>query len=35
MTAQLKADNTMLWMQKMKEIQSRVKEIIYSDIIYT
>lgn len=33
-TEQLKADNVMLWVQKMNEIQSRVKEIIYSEIIY-
>ena len=31
---QLKADNAMLWMQKMNEIQSRVREIIYSEIIF-
>ena len=34
-TEQLKTDNTMLWVQKMNEIQSRVREIIYSEIIYT
>lgn len=34
-TEQLKADNAMLWVQKMNEIQSRVREIIYSEIIYT
>ena len=33
-TEQLKADNAMLWMQKMNEIQSRVREIIYSEIIF-
>ena len=33
-TEQLKADNVMLWMQKMNEIQSRVREIIYSEIIF-
>ena len=33
-TEHLKADNTMLWAQKMNEIQSRVREIIYSEIIY-
>ena len=33
-TEQLKADNSMLWVQKMNEIQSRVREIIYSEIIY-
>ena len=34
-TEQLKADNVMLWVQKMNEIQSKVREIIYSKIIYT
>ena len=34
LTEQLKADNAMLWVQKMNEIQSRVMEIIYSEIIY-
>ena len=33
-TEQLKADNAMLWMQKMNEIQSRVRKIIYSEIIF-
>ena len=33
-TEQLKANNAMLWVQKMNEIQSRVREIIYSEIIY-
>ena len=33
-TEQLKADNAMLWAQKMNEIQSRVREIIYNEIIY-
>ena len=33
-TEQLKADNAMLWVQKMNEIQSRVIEIIYNEIIY-
>ena len=33
-TEQLKADNAMLWVKKMNEIQSRVGEIIYSEIIY-
>ncbi len=32
-TEKLKADNAMLWVQKMNEIQSRVREIIYSEII--
>ena len=31
---QLKADNAMLWVQKMNEIQSRVRDIIFSEIIY-
>ena len=33
-TEQLKADNAMLWGQKMNEIQSRVREVIYNEIIY-
>ena len=33
-TEQLKADNAMLWVQKMNEIQSRVREVIYNEIIY-
>ena len=33
-TEQLKSDNAMLWVQKMNEIQSRVREIIYSKIVY-
>ncbi len=33
-TEQLKADNAMLWVQKMNEIQSGVREIIYNEIIY-
>ena len=33
-TEQLKADNAMLWVQKMNEIHSRVREIIYNQIIY-
>lgn len=31
---QLKADNAMLWVQKMNEIQSRVRDMIFSEIIY-
>ena len=31
---QLKTDNAMLWVQKMNEIQSRVRDIIFSKIIY-
>ncbi len=34
-TEQLKAENAMLWVQKMNEIQSRVREIIYNEIIYS
>ena len=34
-TEQLKADNAMLWVQKMNEIQARVREIIYIEFIYT
>ena len=33
-TEKLKTDNPMLWVQKMNEIQSRVREIIYNEIIY-
>ena len=33
-TEQLKADNAMLWMQKMNEIQSSVREVIYCELIY-
>ena len=33
-TEPLKADNSMLWVQKINEIQFRVREIIYSEIIY-
>ncbi len=33
-TEQLKADNAMLWVQKMNEFQSRVREVIYNEIIY-
>ena len=33
-TEQLKVDNAMLWVQKMNEIQSRVRDLIYSEIIY-
>src|SRR5699024_4842045 len=31
---QLKEDNAMLWVQKMNEIQSRVRDMIFSEIIY-
>ena len=30
----LRADNAMLWVQRMNESQSRDREIIYSEIIY-
>ena len=33
-TEKLKTDNPMLWVQKMNEIQSRVRKIIYNEIIY-
>lgn len=32
---QLKAENAMLWVGKMNEIQSRAKEIVNMDIIYS
>ena len=31
---QLKADNQMLWIQKMKSIRNRATEIVYKDLIY-
>lgn len=34
-TAQLKADNQMLWVQKMNNISNQAREIIYNEIIYT
>ena len=33
-TEQLKADNQMLWVQKMNNIANQAREIIYEDIIY-
>ena len=33
-TEKLKTDDPMLWVQKMNEIQSRVRKIIYNEIIY-
>ena len=33
-TEQLKAENSMLWVGRMNEIQTRAREIIYADIIY-
>lgn len=34
-TEQLKAENKMLWVQKMNNIQNRVTEIINAELIYT
>ena len=34
-TEQLKAENPMLWVGKMNEIQARAREIINREIIYT
>ena len=33
-TEQLKAENPMLWVGRMNEIQARAREIVYADIIY-
>ena len=33
-TEQLKAENSMLWVGRMNEIQARAREIVYADIIY-
>ena len=33
-TEQLKAENSMLWVGRMNEIQTRAREIVYADIIY-
>ncbi len=33
-TEQLKADNAVLWVQKMNEIQFRVRKIICNETIY-
>ena len=32
-TEQLKADNQMLWVQKMNNIANQVREIVYNDVI--
>ena len=34
MTEQLKAENPMLWIRKMNEIQARAREIVCTEIIY-
>lgn len=34
-TEQLKAENQMLWVQKINNIANQAREIIYNDIIYT
>lgn len=34
-TEQLKAENQLLWIQKMSNIQSCVREVVESDIIYS
>ena len=33
-TEQLKVEKPMLWVGRMNEIQARVREIVYADIIY-
>ena len=33
-TEQLKADNPMLWVQKMNEIRHTAEKIVYSELIY-
>lgn len=33
-TEQLKAENQMLWVQKMNNIANQAREIVYSEIIY-
>ncbi len=33
-TEQLKAENSMLWVGRMNEIQARAREIVYAAIIY-
>ena len=35
LTGQFKAENPMLWVGKMNEIQSRTREILNTEIIYT
>ena len=34
-TEQLKADNQMLWVQRMNNIRNRATEIVNSELIYT
>ena len=34
-TEQLKAENSMLWVGRMNEIQARAREIVNMEIIYT
>lgn len=34
-TEQLKAENQLLWIQKMSNIQSCVREVVESEIIYS
>jgi hypothetical protein len=34
-TEQLKAQDQMLWVQRMNSIRDRAKEVINSDLIYT
>lgn len=33
-TEQLKADNQMLWVQRMNNIRNRATEIVYNEVIY-
>ncbi|MBS6179162.1 MAG: TnpV protein [Proteus hauseri] len=33
-TEKLKAENVMLWIGKMNEIQARAREIVYAELIY-
>ena len=33
-TEQLKAENWILWIRRMNEIQARAREIVYSELIY-
>lgn len=33
-TERLKADNQMLWVQRMNNIANRAREIVYNDLIY-
>ena len=35
LTEQFKAENPMLWVGKMNEIQARAREIVNTEIIYT